>query len=195
MDATLILAIIAALVAIAKSKAGQTAITGVSTVTKQIGKAAAFIAKEYPNAKQVEAQYGISPLITLIQAAHESDFGTSHVYSLTHNLYGINASDAWIKAGKPTYTNPALQAQFQNFRKYPDDLSCMLDWAEFIKTRYPLSFQAARAADLDLFLDGLAKGIYGAYAGPTDGSAIPKYKKDVLALLPSVTGSLPSGVA
>lgn len=160
-------------------------------MTKKISLAVSYVTTQWPNAQAVHDQYGIAPIIPLLQGAYESDFATSHVYSLTHNLFGLNASQEWIKQGKPTYTNDALKKQGQNFRVYPDDRVCMLDWAEFIKTRYPLSFKAAQAGDLDLFLDGLAKGIYGAYAGPTDGSAIPKYKKEMLALLPSVQTAVP----
>ena len=79
-------------------------------------------------------------------------------------------TQAWLAAGKPTYTNAALKIQGQNFRVYPDDLSCMRDWAEFLKSRFPLSYAAAQSGDIDLFFDGLAKGLYGAYAGPTSAA-------------------------
>lgn len=189
---------IAGVIALSKTSGLSGVIKGVSTVTKQIGKAGAFVAAQYSNAQQLEDETGISPVITLLQAAHESDFGTSGLATRFHNLFGIKPSQAWLKNGQPLahFDNVASEAGASaDFRAYPDDLASMRDWATFLKTLYPLSYQAAQNGDLDLFFDGLAKGKYGAYAGPTDGSYIPAYKKMSLALLPAIQGALPEGVA
>jgi flagellum-specific peptidoglycan hydrolase FlgJ len=167
-------------------------ITGVSTVTKAIGKAAVFVATQYGNAKQLQDETGIDPLITLLQAAHESNFGTSGLAVQYHNLFGIKPSQAWLKAGKPLahFTNVASEnGADADFRAYPSDIASMEDWATFLQTNYPLAYSAAQQGDTDLFFDGLLKGKYGAYA--TD----PNYKTSALALLPSITGSLPTGTA
>ena len=167
-------------------------IKGVSTVTKSISKAASFINAQYKNAQIIEDETGISPVITLLQAAHESNFGTSYLATQYHNLFGIKPSQAWIKASKPLayFDNVASEGGASaNFRAYSSDLESMRDWAEFLRTLYPLSYSAAQKGDTDLFFDGLQKGKYGAYA--TD----PNYKKSALALLPAVTGSLPTGTA
>lgn len=200
---TLLLIAVAALIAVSKSTGVQGVITGVSTVTKTIGKAAAFIAAQYGNARQLQDETGIDPVVTLIQAAYESNYGTSQLAKQYHNLFGIKPSQAWTKEGKPQIDLPTNEAQAdgsmqkidQYFRVYSSDLDSMRDWATFLQTLYPLSYQAAQNGDLDLFFDGLANGKYGAYAGPTDGSYIPTYKKEALALLPSIQGNIPTATA
>lgn len=200
---TLLFVALAAWIAVSKNSTVQGVITGVSTVTKTIGKAASFIAAQYGNAQQLQDETGISPVVTLIQAAYESNYGTSQLATQYHNLFGIKPSQAWTKEGKPQVNLPTNEAQAdgslvkmdQYFRAYSSDLDSMRDWATFLQTLYPLSYQAAQNGDLDLFFDGLAQGKYGAYAGPTDGSYIPTYKKEALALLPSIQGNLPTGVA
>lgn len=183
-------AIVGLIIAEKNSSTVQGVIKGVSTVTKSISKAAAFIAAQYGNAQIIEDETGISPVITLLQAAHESNFGTSGLATTYHNLFGIKPSQAWLKAGKPLAHFDTVASEggaSADFRAYRSDLESMRDWAEFLKTLYPLSYQAAQHGDLDLFFDGLQKGKYGAYAED------PNYKSAALALLPSIKNVLPAG--
>lgn len=187
---TLALFAVAAVIIASKNKTVAGVIKGVSTVTKSISKAASFIAAQYTNAQTIQDETGISPVITLLQAAHESNFGTSGLAVTYHNLYGIKPSQAWLKAGKPLahFDNVASEGGASaDFRAYSSDLESMRDWANFLQNLYPLSYQAAQNGDLDLFFDGLQHGKYGAYAQD------PNYKTAALALLPSITGALPAG--
>ena len=174
------------------SRTVQGVIKGVSTVTKAIGKAATFVAAQLPNALTLQDETGISPIVTLLQSAHESNFGTSQLAVKYHNLFGVKPSQAWLKAGKPVahFSSVASEAgAAADFAAYSTDLESMREWAALLNRLYPLAYEAAQNGDLDLFFAGLEKGKAGAYA------ADPNYKVSALALLPSLKSVLPEGIA
>ena len=189
---TIALVLFAGYIFASQNSTVQGVIKGVSTVTKAVGKAAAFVASEYQNAVTLEDETGISPVVTLLQAAHESNFGTSGLAVKYHNLFGVKPSQAWLKAGKPVahFTDVASEGGADaDFAAYSSDLESMREWAALLKRLYPLAYQAAQKADFDLFFSGLENGLAGAYA------ADPNYKTSALALLPSLKSALPEGVA
>lgn len=189
MDPVTLVLIVAALYIYAqKVNIGSTVEAVISTVTK----AGKFVTKQYSNAKHLQDETGIDPVVTLLQAAHESNFGTSGLATRFHNLFGIKPSQDWLKQGKPLahFDNVASEGgAAADFKAYSSDLESMRDWAALLKRLYPLAYSAAQQGDLDLFFDGLNKGLAGAYA--TD----PNYKTSALALLPSLKSALPEGIA
>ncbi len=83
---------------------GITNAVGTLTGTKQQN----FITTMTPIAAQIQAQYGIDPLIVMTQAALESGWGTSGLTVKANNLYGYTgdaALNAWIVSkGLPAST-------------------------------------------------------------------------------------------
>lgn len=56
-----------------------------------------------PTALVIKQRYGIDPLITLTQAAQESNWGQSELTVKANNLYGFTATNDWLTAGKPIF--------------------------------------------------------------------------------------------
>lgn len=121
-----------------------------------------FVDKMQPITAQIQALYGIDPLITITQAALESGWGTSGLTVKANNLYGFTG-DSWAKEGKavinlPTHEYSSYapdQIQFFNtpgdiisktananggtdlmvnrpFRSYPTWYDSVSDWAQLI---------------------------------------------------------------
>lgn len=68
-----------------------------STLTGQ--KKPDFITKMTPIAAQIQATFGIDPLITTTQSALESNWGLSGLTAKANNLFGFTGDD-WAKQGK-----------------------------------------------------------------------------------------------
>ncbi len=71
-----------------------------------------FVGLMSPIAESIQAQYGIHPLITITQAAHESGWGASGLTKKANNLYGYTFSDSqlnsWlVSKGLPSNTDMA----------------------------------------------------------------------------------------
>ena len=170
---------------------------GKTSVVGSISKAFDFVRSTWADAKRIQSETGIDPRITLVQAAHESNFGLSELSAKYRNLFGIKKSTDWRGA---TINLPTREVgpdgklyvdRAQYFKVYPSAYASMLDWADLLKRGYPLAFQAAQRGDFDLFFSGLANGKWGAYAGPADGSFIRStYAKQAIALLPSITNAI-----
>jgi flagellum-specific peptidoglycan hydrolase FlgJ len=76
---------------------GITNAVGLALGTKQ----SSFVSQMQPIAAQIQAQYGIDPLITMTQAALESGWGTSGLTAKANNLYGYTgdaALNSWLAA-------------------------------------------------------------------------------------------------
>jgi flagellum-specific peptidoglycan hydrolase FlgJ len=166
---------------------------------------AEFRDKTLPGAKSVLSKYGIVPIVTITQAAHESGWGNSGLTKLANNLFGYTANAHWLLSKKPVenmrtieYSNyPPEKIRYWNidgdiiskepyktgsklivlvpFKKYDNWEESVLDWA------YNISFQSRYAEAYVLAkagnLDEYAKAIQKAgYA--TD----PSYANQLIAL-------------
>lgn len=77
-----------------------------STVTDTVSELTGNLQEDFvtlmtPIATQIESQSGISPLITITQAAHESGWGKSGLTKKANNLYGYTGTaqlSAWLTA-------------------------------------------------------------------------------------------------
>ena len=58
-----------------------------------------FVEVMTPIAAQIKDRYGIDPLITISQAAHESNWGVSGLTKKANNLFGFTG-DSWAAQGK-----------------------------------------------------------------------------------------------
>jgi len=127
-----------------------------------------FLDRIHPDAKRLQALTGIDPLVTLTQAAHESNFGNSELSAKYHNLFGIKAGSSWKGPTADLLTHEEVGGKQipmrDRFRAYPSFYESLQDWAAFLATRYPQAYDAAKRGDLAGFGEGLKHGKYGAYA-------------------------------
>ena len=86
-------------------------------------------------AKTLQRETGIDPKITLLQAAHESNFGVSGLARRHHNLFGMKPSRAWKAANNPIaslvtteYRDGHAYQTTAEFKSYGSDLESMRDW-------------------------------------------------------------------
>lgn len=123
-----------------------------------------FLQKLNSGVKLVEDHYGIKPIITQTQAAHESGWGNSGLTLRANNLFGYTANKSWLTAEKPVikletteYSNyPPEKVKYWNtpddiikkepynngsklivlvpFRSYKSWDESVLDWANTIAT-------------------------------------------------------------
>ena len=61
-----------------------------------------FKDKILPIAVSIHTITKIVPIITMTQAAHESNWGSSGLTDKANNLFGYTADDSWILAKKDT---------------------------------------------------------------------------------------------
>lgn len=64
-----------------------------------------FVEKMMPIALQIQERYKIDPLITISQAAHESNWGLSGLTQEANNLFGFTG-DTWAQQGKSVIWKP-----------------------------------------------------------------------------------------
>lgn len=170
--------------------------TGKSTVIKSVSNAVKFVTEIYQDVRALQAERGINPSIALVQAAYESNFGLSQLSRVYKNLFGIKKSASWMggTVNLPTKElgpGGKLVTVSQVFKTYPTFKDSLNDWADLLESGYPLAYSAAQRGDFELFFQGLAKGKWGAYAGPANGSYVmDTYSKEAKALLPSIASAL-----
>jgi flagellum-specific peptidoglycan hydrolase FlgJ len=138
-----------------------------------------------PIAQEVKALFNIHPDITILQAAHESNFGQSGLTVQANNLFGFTG-EGWQKAGKPVilldtkeYVNGKWTAVKRPFRSYPSWRDSVLDWANLIArtARYSKAYVEAQKGNVPEFAKAIAAAGYA-----TD----PKYADKLVALAPKV---------
>ncbi len=150
-------------------------------VSSFTGKTAAdFVAAMTPIASQIQAAYGIDPLITMTQSALESRWGRSGLTQQANNLFGMTAG-SWLSKGLPVIDMPTHEysskqpdqiSYFETpgdliskalrqdggsdlmvhryFRKYPTWYDSAADWAKLLSTLSVYSTAYADAQAGDL---------------------------------------------
>jgi len=127
-----------------------------------------FLKKIAPLAKVIETQLSIPTEITVTQAAHESNWGTSQLTRDANNLFGITG-DSWKAKKKPVIELPTTEYRdgkpyttTRPFRKYTTWLDSLKDWANLIAAdkRYAQAYQAARDHNAPLFFKLVAQAGY-----------------------------------
>jgi flagellar protein FlgJ len=140
-------------------------------------------------ADKVERETGISAKLGIVQAALESNYGTSTLSkpdaSLTilpggaigpaNNIFGFKTGSAWLKAGKPYVSLPTTDYDAQGkavkglqpFRAYVSWEESYRDWARLMQT--PMyaedgSLEALKTGDLEAFGEAL-----GVHYAPNQG--------------------------
>ena len=135
-----------------------------------------FVQKLRPIALAVEKETGIKADLGVIQAAHESGWGTSGLTVKANNLFGFKTGSAWLRDKKPIIEMPTgefqggkwitIQAPFRRYNSYEESYR---DWARLMQTsRYKHAFAAAKRGDLKEFAEALYKAGYATdprYAG------------------------------
>jgi flagellum-specific peptidoglycan hydrolase FlgJ len=124
-----------------------------------------FQKKLFPIAEEILKKFSIHPIITVVQSAHESNWGNSKLTELANNLFGYTASEKWLLSGEPILhmstteysTYPPEKLHYWNragdiidkvpyhggskltvsvpFRKYETWDKSVLDWATNIATQ------------------------------------------------------------
>lgn len=135
----------------------------VSTVEKKVptptGTHEQFVYKMWPIAETILETFGIHPLITITQAAHESAWGVSGLTKEANNLFGYTG-DSWAAQRRPVvwkntqeYVNGKWTVVRRPFRKYDSWLLSVQDWATNIsqRPRYQLAYEQARKGDIIRF--------------------------------------------
>jgi len=121
-------------------------------------------------AEQIYTKYGIKSIITVAQACLESNWGQSKLTRDANNLFGIKATDSWIKAGKAVWTGETTEyfdpktpkKVIDGFRKYGSWQESAEDWATLISkaTRYKKLIVLAKAGDVTGFGKEITKSGY-----------------------------------
>lgn len=121
-----------------------------------------------PVAMDEEARSGIKPVITITQAAHESNWGRSLLTQQANNLFGFTG-DSWEKAGKPVlkmptkeFLNNAWVTVNRPFRAYKSWAESVRDWGTLISTqsRYAKAYEKAKQGDVAGFAVEIARAGY-----------------------------------
>jgi len=121
-----------------------------------------FVEKIRPAALSVEAETGIPWRFAMVQAAHESRYGSSLLATEANNLFGITG-DSWYASGKPVwwretteYGKDGVPFRIRRpFRRYASWEESLADWASLIEKHYPIALAAAKIGDFDGFAHGL----------------------------------------
>lgn len=146
----------------------------------------AFLTEMGPIARRILSEYSIQPLITVVQAAHESRWGDSLLARDAKNLFGMTGENwavfkdgTWTSkdADKPIAEYQKRQVYVVNtneeingknilvrrpFRKYADWYHSARDWAVSISTnpRYRSAYEAAKSGDIKKFAEEVQKAGY-----------------------------------
>ena len=118
-----------------------------------------FIETMLPIADKIKRDYAIEPIITITQAAHESNWGNSGLSKDAYNLFGFTAG-SWSEKGYPTvtyktyeYINGERILTERAFRAYKSWFDSTNDWASVIssRSRYKNAYEAAKTGNVPLF--------------------------------------------
>lgn len=147
-----------------------------------------FIRQLTPVAQDEENRSGIKPIITLTQAAHESNWGNSELTAKANNLFGFTG-ESWEQEGKPVIKLPTSEYILgrwmkvdRPFRSYKSWAESVRDWASLMqRSRYTKAYEAAKLGDIDTFSKEVAAAGYA-----TD----PNYAKGLMNVA-AVINSLP----
>lgn len=157
-----------------------------------------FIEGIYAEAIDIKVFFDIAPIVTMTQAAHESNWGRSDLARLANNLFGVKSTPSWVKRGGKVWTGTTKEVvaigstvtTVDGFRAYDSWKDSCRDWAEII-TRVPLYAEALVHARAGHVYD-YARLVRAQYS-PTTGARIrdgfawdPDYEKWMLATEPEV---------
>lgn len=129
-----------------------------------------------PIANAIEREFGIKPVITITQSAHESNWGKSELTKKANNLFGFTKG-SWIGDTINMPTREYIAGQWitvaRPFRAYESWYDSVKNWAEIISSasRYSEAYKFAKIGDLKSFAVAVAKGGYA-----TD----PKYAQKLI---------------
>jgi len=129
-----------------------------------------FLKKMKPVGEAIQREYGIKSTITLSQAALESNWGKSRLTQEANNLFGMKATQSWIKAGNPVWTGATTEyfdaknptKVIAGFKKYTSYIASAKDWANLLSslTRYVNLMAYAKAGDVQNFGKEVTKSGY-----------------------------------
>jgi flagellar protein FlgJ len=134
-----------------------------------------------PISAQIEKEFGIKPIITITQSAHESNWGRSKLTEIANNLFGFTG-ESWERQGLPVirmetteYVNGKKVIVKRPFRQYKSWYNSCQDWAKIISTlsRYKKAYEYAKKNNIEGFAIAVKEGGYA-----TD----PKYDTKLIAL-------------
>lgn len=77
---------------------------------------ARFKKRLLPVAERIQEELGIVPMLAITQAAHESNWGESQLAKAADNLFGVTASESWVKNGRDVYSIPSRE-----YSKHPPE--------------------------------------------------------------------------
>lgn len=132
------------------------------------GRAAAFIEKMLPHAKEAERQTGVPASFILGQAALESGWGKSEIRNAdgsgSFNLFGIKATSAW-KGGKATVTTTEFEGgqavkQKAAFRSYGSYTEAFADYARLLQSHPRYGDVVRKAGTPEAFAGGMQRAGY-----------------------------------
>lgn len=99
-----------------------------------------FFLKISPIAREIEKEFGISPLILITQSAHESNWGRSGLTEKANNLFGFTG-DSWAAQKKPVIflkTQEFVAGKWVSierpFRSYASWNESVRDWVRLMHT-------------------------------------------------------------
>lgn len=147
-----------------------------------------FKAKMKKIAEDEKSRSGIHPLITITQAAHESNWGKSGLTEKANNLFGFTG-DSWEKAGKPVLKLPTKEfvkgkwvTVDRPFRAYKSWAESVRDWGTLISTqaRYKTAYNFAKEGDALNYAVEVAKAGYA--TDPDYGTKLAALSKTVEAI-------------
>ena len=144
-----------------------------------------------PIARMVQAEMGISAEIGMIQAAHESAYGTSGLTQKSNNLFGFTAElgTYWRTQNKPFVTMPTTEWKggisyktTRPFRAYESWEESYRDWARLMQTANYAKAGAVNALktnDLNAFATAMNTAGYA--TDPAYSAKLLKYKGELTA--------------
>jgi len=133
-----------------------------------------FADSMYGVADTINNTYGVPPIITISQAALESNYGISELTRQANNLFGIKATSAWITAGGAIYTANTKEyilgipyTTHADFRRYSSWQQSANDWIKLLATssRYANTFNAAKTGNMELFAKAISTSGYATDPG------------------------------
>jgi flagellum-specific peptidoglycan hydrolase FlgJ len=122
-----------------------------------------FITALAPAAQASQATTNVPASFVIAEAALESGWGVSQLFLKANNIFGVKADSSWhgdtLSLPTHEYENGDLVLVDAEWRKYPDELACINDHAQFLLTnpRYAPAFQTNNVSD---FVTAVARAGY-----------------------------------